>query len=94
MKARPTIPRWLSEVGWRTAIGAVLLGGIIHIGATLALPLVGSGHAFARLRDTLPMNRIVVLPPPAPGQQPLPYLAPDALYARCRYDVSVELRSS
>ena len=36
------------------------------------------------------MNRMVVLPPPAPGKQPLPYLAPDALYAMCRYDVSVD----
>lgn len=90
MKTRLAIPKWLSEVGWRTAIAAVLLGGIIHIGATLAVPFVSSGQAFARLRDTLPMNRMVILPPPAPGKQPLPYLAPDALYAMCRYDVSVD----
>jgi uncharacterized membrane protein len=90
MKTKLAIPRWLSEVGWRTAIAAVLLGGIVHIGATLAVPFVSPGQAFARLRDTLPMNRMVVLPPPAPGKQPLPYLAPDALYAMCRYDVSVD----
>jgi len=90
MKAKPPIPKWLSEVGWRTAVGAVLLGGIIHIGATLAVPFVGSGQAFARLRDTLPVNRVVLLPPPAPGKQALPYLAPDALYAMCRYDVSTD----
>jgi|SRR5581483_1656817 len=86
----PGVPRWLGEVGWRTAVGALLFGGIIHIGATLAVPLAGSGTAFARLRDTLPVNRMVILPPPAPGKQPLPYLAPDALYAMCRYDVSVD----
>ena len=86
----PTLPRWLSEVGWRTVIGALLLGGIIHITATLAVPLVSTGHAFTKLRDTLPANRMVVLPPLAPGKQPLPYLAPDALYAMCRYDVSVD----
>jgi uncharacterized membrane protein len=90
MKTRPAFPKWLSEVGWRTAIGAVLLGGIIHIGATLAVPFVSSGQAFAKLRDTLPINRMVVLPPPAPGKQVLPYLAPDALYAMCRYDVSAD----
>src|SRR5882672_3859348 len=86
----PTLPKWLSEVGWRTVIGALLLGGIIHITATLAVPLVSTGHAFTKLRDTLPANRMVVLPPIAPGKQPLPYLAPDALYAMCRYDVSVD----
>ena len=86
----PTLPKWLSEVGWRTVIGALLLGGIIHITATLAVPLVSSGPAFTKRRDTLPANRMVVLPPLAPGKQPLPYLPPDALYAMCRYDISVD----
>jgi uncharacterized membrane protein len=86
----PTLPKWLSEVGWRTVIGAALLGGILHILATLAVPFLGAGTAFARLRDTLPANRMVVLPPPTPGKQPLPFLTPDALYAMCRFDVSVD----
>ena len=86
----PLLPKWLGEVGWRTAAGAVLLGGIVHIGATLAVPLVGPGQAFARLRDGLPQNRMVVLPPPVPGKQALPFLTPDSVYALCRYDVSVD----
>lgn len=86
----PKLPKWLSEVSWRTVIGAVLLGGIVHITATMAVPLVSSGHALARLRDALPANRMVLLPPAAPGKQPLPFLAPDALYAMCRYDISVD----
>jgi uncharacterized membrane protein len=86
----PKLPRWLSEVGWRTVIGAALLGGIIHIITTLAVPFISSATAFAKLRDTLPVNRMVILPPPAPGKQPLPFLTPDALYAICRYDVSVD----
>ena len=86
----PKLPKWLSEVSWRTVIGAVLLGGIVHITATMAVPLVSSGHALARLRDALPANRMVLLPPPAPGKQPLPFLAPDAVYAMCRYDISVD----
>jgi len=86
----PKVPKWLSEVSWRTVIGALLLGGIVHIVATIAVPLFSSGHALARLRDTLPANRMVLLPPPAPGNQPLPFLTPDALYAMCRYDVSVD----
>jgi uncharacterized membrane protein len=80
-------PKWMREVGWRTVLGAVLLGGIIHIGAILAVPLA-YGNAYDRLRGTLPANSMVVLPPPAPGKLPLPFMMPDALYAMCRYDVS------
>jgi uncharacterized membrane protein len=87
----PKLPKWLKEVGWRTVAGALLLGGIIHILATMAVPIVSSGHAFARLQDSLPLNQMVLLPPPAPGKQPLPFLPPDALYAMCRYDISVDL---
>jgi uncharacterized membrane protein len=86
----PRLPKWLSEVSWRTVIGALLLGGIIHITATMAVPLVSSSHALARLRDALPANRMVLLPPATPGNQPLPFLTPDALYAMCRYDVTVD----
>jgi uncharacterized membrane protein len=84
-----TSPKWLREVGWRSLAGAVLLGGIIHITATLAVPVLGSGTAFSRLRQTLPANRMVILAPPTPGKEPLPFLPPDALYALCRYDLSV-----
>jgi uncharacterized membrane protein len=89
----PRPPKWLKEVGWRAVVGALLLGGIIHILATMAVPIVSLSHAFARLRDALPLNQMVLLPLPAPGKQPLPFLAPDALYAMCRYDISVDLLS-
>jgi uncharacterized membrane protein len=86
----PKLPKWLTEVGWRTVIGAVLLGGILHILVTLAVPFITSSTAFAKLRETLPANRMVIMPPPAPGKQALPFLTPDALYAMCRFDVSVD----
>jgi uncharacterized membrane protein len=86
----PTLPKWLTEVGWRTVIGAALLGGILHILATLAVPFFTTTTAFATLRGSLPANRMVLLPPPAPGKQPLPFLTPDTLYAMCRFDVSVD----
>jgi uncharacterized membrane protein len=86
----PTLPKWLSEVGWRTVIGGLLLGGIVHILATFAVPFVSPGHAFSKLRDSLPVNRMVILPPPAPGKQALPFLTPDAVYGLCRYDLSVD----
>ena len=86
----PKLPKWLTEVGWRTVIGAALLGGILHILATLAVPFFTTTTAFATLRGSLPANRMVLLPPPAPGKQPLPFLTPDSLYAMCRFDVSVD----
>ncbi len=84
----PRVPRWIRQIGWRTVAGAVLLAGIVHISATLAVPLLGPGNAFRKLRETLPVNQMVFLPPPTPGNQLLPYVAADALYAACRFDVS------
>ena len=48
------LPKWMREVGWRTVVGAVLLGGIMHIGATLAVPLLGPGNAFPGCATTCP----------------------------------------
>jgi len=85
---KPRLPRWMGEIGWRTlAIGA-LLGGVVHICATFAAPLVSSGNAYQQLRAALPLNRMVVLPAPASGKQILPYLQPDVLYAMCRYELT------
>jgi uncharacterized membrane protein len=81
-------PKWLSVVGWRTFAGALLTAGIVHILATLAVPAFTSGNAIEKLRQALPVNRMVVLAPPSPGREPLPFLVPDALYAVCRYDLS------
>jgi uncharacterized membrane protein len=82
------LPRWMRQVGWRTVVGAVLLGGIVHITATLAVPLMGPGNAFRKLQETLPVNQMVFLPPPTPTTQLLPFVAADALYAACRFDLS------
>jgi uncharacterized membrane protein len=81
------LPRWTQDVGWRTVVGALVLGGIIHIVATLAVPM-RPGNAYQALRDTLPANRMVVLPLPESGKRPLPFMMPDALYAICRYEVA------
>ena len=84
----PRVPRWIRQIGWRTVAGAMLLAGIVHISATLAVPLLGPGNAFRKLRETLPVNQMVFLPPPTPANQLLPFVAADALYAACRFDVS------
>jgi uncharacterized membrane protein len=81
------VPNRLRHIGWRSLLGGLLLGGVIHICYTFAAPL-GTGLAFRQLRDNLPLNKMVVLPPPAPGRQILPFLPPDMLYAICRYDLS------
>jgi uncharacterized membrane protein len=85
---KPRLPRWMREVGWRTVAGGALLGGIVHICVTFAAPVLGSGHAFRQLSSTLPLNRMTLLPAPAPGRQLLPYLPPDMIYAMCRYELT------
>jgi uncharacterized membrane protein len=67
---------------------ALLAGGVIHIITTFAITALGTGSAFRQLRPALPANEIVVFPPLAAGAQILPYLAPDMLYAICRFDLS------
>lgn len=87
--------------GWLVRLAATVLtagvaGGIIHIVTTFAIPMLGVGSAFNRVRDQLAVNRMVILPAQAPGQHALPFLSPDMRYAMCRYDVSagaVEVRA-
>jgi uncharacterized membrane protein len=88
LRLRPPLPGWLRRTGWRRLAGVVLLAGIVHICATLAAPMLTTGHAHLLLRDKLPANRMVVLPLQAPGRQILPYLPPQMLYAICRYDLA------
>jgi uncharacterized membrane protein len=84
----PEPPRWVSDVGWRTVVAGLLAGGIIHIVATFAAPVFGSGNVFAKLRETLPENSMVVVAPPSPGNQVLTYVPPDAMYALCRFNLT------
>ena len=67
---------------------AVMTAGIVHIATTFSITALGTGSAYRTLRGVLPANELVVLPAQAPGAQVLPYLAPDMLYAFCRYDLS------
>lgn len=66
---------------------ALLAGGVIHIATTFAITALGTGSAFRTLRNVLPSNEFVVVPQQAPSAQVLPYLAPDMLYAFCRFDL-------
>ncbi len=73
--------------GLTSLLTAVVTGGLIHIGTTFAIPLLGTGSAFNLLR-TLPVNSMIVMPQQTPGAQILPFLQPDMLYAFCRYDLT------
>jgi uncharacterized membrane protein len=81
-------PKWTRATSWRVAIGALLLGGIIHILTILAVPVVGRSNAFQVLRGSLPANDMVVLPPWPAGSKGLPYMGAGMLYAMCRYDLT------
>jgi uncharacterized membrane protein len=85
---RAAAGRRLGWISWRILAAAVLIGGILHICAVFAASVSATGEAYELLRRGLPRNRMVVLPQQAPGKQILPFLAPDMLYAMCRYDLS------
>lgn len=81
--------RWLTKIRppkLRIVLAALCAMGILHICATLTVPLFSVTTAFARLEPLLPVNEMKILPPVTPDAQPLPFLTPDVRYAMCRYD--------
>jgi uncharacterized membrane protein len=69
-------------------LGCLFAAGVAHIVTVLALPSIGSGGAYQRLKSQLPVNTMAVLPMLSPGAH-IPYLSPDMRYAMCRYDISM-----
>lgn len=78
---------WFEGFRWYIALVGLVTGAIIHIVATLILPQFAKASAFQRLSQSLPINRMRLLPPVDAANQPLPYLGPDLRLAVCRYDV-------
>jgi uncharacterized membrane protein len=66
----------------------LVLAGLIHIAAVLTLPALAPKNAWARLFPLGPANTMILIPPPIPGQQSMPMLAPDVRYAFCRFDLT------
>ncbi len=66
----------------------IVLAGLIHIAAVLTLPALAPKNAWARLVPLGPVNTMIQIPPPTPGQQSMPMLAPDVRYAFCRFDLT------
>jgi uncharacterized membrane protein len=66
----------------------LVLAGLIHVAAVLALPILAPRNAHARLAALGPANTMIQLPPAVPGHLAMPMMAPDMRYAFCRFDLS------
>jgi uncharacterized membrane protein len=71
----------------RAAVLGLVGAGIVHICATFATPYVLGSGAPERLAEELAPNQLVVLRPPTPQTQLIPFQDPHTYHALCRYDV-------
>jgi uncharacterized membrane protein len=69
-------------------LGAVLLGGIVHLGTVLAMPRAANQDAYSRLAPLTPVNAIAPLAPPTAESSIMPFMDPAFAAAVCRYDLS------
>src|SRR5215470_15602985 len=74
--------RWLLWIA-----GGLVLGGIVHLSAILALPRTATRDAYARLAPLGPVNEFAVLPAPTPQASSVPFMDPAFATAVCRYDL-------
>jgi len=76
---------YIRNINWRMILAGLCAIGMLHIIAVFTEPYLAQSNAYARLTPTLPLNKMVVLPAITSDNQPLPFLAPDARYAMCRF---------
>ena len=69
-------------------LGAVLLGGIVHLSTVLAMPQAAKQDAYARLAPVAPVNTMVTLAAPTAQASVMPFMDPAFAVAVCRYDIS------
>jgi uncharacterized membrane protein len=69
-------------------LGAVLLGGIVHLTTVLLLPRMATQDAFARVSTIAPVNTVVPVPAPTPEKSVMPFMDPAFAVAVCRYDLT------
>jgi uncharacterized membrane protein len=69
-------------------LGAVLLGGIVHLSTVLAMPKAATQDAYSRLVPLTPVNTMVALPAPTADGSVMPFMDPAFAAAVCRYDLS------
>ena len=75
----------IRKINWRMVLAGCCAVGMLHILAVLSEPRLAQSNAYARMTPSLPLNQMTVLPPISADSQPLPFMAPDARYAMCRY---------
>lgn len=74
--------------GMLYVIGLSLVSaGLVHLGSTLAIPMMAAQSGYEPLYGALPVNQMTVLPPSTPGNEPLTFHDPDQRLAICRYDL-------
>jgi uncharacterized membrane protein len=69
-------------------LGALLLGGIVHLSTVLAMPQAATQDAYSRLARLAPVNRLVPLASPSAQDTIMPFMDPAFAVAVCRYDLS------
>jgi uncharacterized membrane protein len=69
-------------------LGAVLLGGIVHLSTVLAMPKAANQDAYSRLVPLTAVNTMVPLPAPSASASIMPFMDPAFAAAVCRYDLS------
>jgi uncharacterized membrane protein len=74
------LPLWI--------LGALLLGGIVHLSTVLAMPQAATQDAYSRLAQQTPVNAVVALPAPSANGAIMPFMDPAFAVAVCRYDLS------
>lgn len=73
---------------WLLLAVALVTGALVHVGLVLALPTVSDNPGMERIVRIAPVNEMMVLPAAAPGEQMLPFMAPDVRYALCHFDIA------
>jgi uncharacterized membrane protein len=69
-------------------LGAVLLGGVVHLSTVLALPRAATQDAYSRLVPLTPVNAMMLLAAPTAEAATMPFMDPAFAAAVCRYDLS------
>jgi uncharacterized membrane protein len=75
--------RWLLWL-----LSGLLLGGLVHLTAIMALPRTASRDAYTRLAALGAVNEFTMLPEPTPEASVLPFMDPAFAVAVCRYDLA------
>ena len=69
-------------------LGAIVLGGIVHLATVLAMPRAANQDAYSRLEPVTPVNSVVPLAPPTAEASVMPYMDPAFAAAVCRYNLA------